>query len=173
MSLHTSFLRVIMHHGALQAVQPAYHWLRSTTGHYRPCSLRGSFWRRRQLVSQPESQPEIDLIHHSKSTTKLWRLCPWLLLQPTAVHQVNLPFSYYRSKGTSLPRWRRGTTTERSTSFTRQPKPSTSCAFPSSTTTTPSTTTTSQPKGTTSLQSTTDDNGSPCHMDSDLVPASH
>ena len=37
-----------------------------------------------------------------ESTTKLWRLWPWLL-QP-AVHQVNLPFSYYyRSKGTSLP----------------------------------------------------------------------
>ena len=28
-----------MHHGALQAVQPAHHWLRSTTGHYRSCSL--------------------------------------------------------------------------------------------------------------------------------------
>ena len=27
------------HHGALQAVQPAHHWLRSTTGHYRSCSL--------------------------------------------------------------------------------------------------------------------------------------
>ena len=45
-----------------------------------------------------------------ESTTKLWRLWPWLL-QP-AEHQVNfLPFSYYRSKGTtSIPRWRRGTT---------------------------------------------------------------
>ena len=31
------------------------------------------------------------MIHHqNRSSHKVWRLWPWLLLQPTAVHQVNL-----------------------------------------------------------------------------------
>jgi len=52
------------------------------------------------------------------------------------VHQVNLPFSYHyhhRSKGTSLPRWRRGTTVHQGERlFVRsQTGRSTSCAsFP-------------------------------------------
>jgi len=49
-----------------------------------------------------------------------------------AVHQVNLPFSYYRrSKGTSLPRWRRGTVHRREIlrSLAKPNGRSTSCAF--------------------------------------------
>ena len=46
-------------------------------------------------------------------------------------NQVNLPFSYYRSKGTtSLPRWRRGTTVHQGERLVRsQAGRSTSCAF--------------------------------------------
>ena len=49
-----------------------------------------------------------------------------------AGNQVNLPFSYYRSKGTtSLPRWRRGTTVHQGERLVRsQTGRSTSCAFP-------------------------------------------
>jgi len=58
-----------------------------------------------------------------ESTTKLWRLWPWLL-QP-AEHQVNfllLLLLQEREGTTSLPRRRRGTTDARD-SFARQPKP--------------------------------------------------
>ena len=79
--------------------QPAYRWLRSTTGHYRPCSPPMRV--RRRVRSNWNRIRRTDLIHH-RSTTKLWRLSPWPITP--AVHQVNLPFSYYRSKGTaSLP----------------------------------------------------------------------
>jgi len=74
------------------------------------------------------------------------------------VHQVNLPFSYCnRSKGTllPLPRWKRGTVHQGERLVHSQPGKSTSCAS------FPYTHTTSQPKGTTSLQSITDDNGTP------------
>jgi len=48
-----------------------------------------------------ETQPEIDLVHQNSksSTTKLWRLWPWLLLQPTAVHQVNLLLLLLQEQG--------------------------------------------------------------------------
>ena len=66
MSLHTSFLRVISHHELSRRLQPAYHWLTSTTG--TSCSSAVDLIRvrrRRQSLSQPESQPEeIDLVHH-------------------------------------------------------------------------------------------------------------
>ena len=70
-------------------------------------------------------------------------------------------FSYYRREGTtSLPRRRRGTTDARD-SFARQPKPTGEAQLVPfhTTTTTPKS---SQPEGpTTSLQSATDDNGTP------------
>jgi len=54
------------------------------------------------------------------STTKLWRLSPWP--NTTAVHQVNLPFSYYhRSKGTSLPTGDEEPYDMRETLFVRSP----------------------------------------------------
>ena len=116
MSLHTSFLRVIRHHDALSRLHSRLPL--KLTGLQTHCRPHASSGDDTQLVSQPETQPEeIDLIHHqNRSSHKVWRLWPWLLLQPTAVHQVNLPFSYYRSKGTTpLPRRRRGTRHARDT----------------------------------------------------------
>ena len=50
-----------------------------------------------------------DLIHHRINHKALETLAMATTPATTAVHQVNLPFSYYhRSKGTSLPRRRRG-----------------------------------------------------------------
>ena len=98
-----------------------------------PVALSCEFRRRHA----PETQPEDRFDSSSNgSTTQLWRLCPWHLQPATpAGIQVNLPlFSCYRSKGTSLPRWRRGTTVHQGERLARsQTGRSTSCAsFPHS-----------------------------------------
>ena len=117
----------------------------------------------------PESQPEeIDLIHHQMDQPQSFG--DFAHGHYTAVvHQVNLPFSYYRSKGPSLPRRRRGTTDARDTSFTRQTGKSTSCAFPFHT---PyyfnSTSIRKDDKPTVSLR-TEDDNGTPATWTFGLV----
>ena len=109
-SLHTSFLRVIMHHGALLAGSTAGLPLvkkhnrttdttvalscelpETTAGAKAGVATGGLIWF---IIEMDQPQSFGDFGHGS---------------QPTAVHQVNLPFSSYRSKGTpSLPRWRRG-----------------------------------------------------------------
>jgi len=73
----------------------------------------------------------IDLIHHQTDQPQSFGDFGHGS-QPTAVHQVNLPFSYYRSKGTpSLPRWRRGTPLRETRSIANSlNRRSTSCAFP-------------------------------------------
>jgi len=99
-----------------------------------------------------------DLIHHRINHKALETLAMATTPATTAVHQVNLPFSYYhRSKGTSLPRRRRGANVHtRRVRFVHSPnwKKHKLCL---------STPTSSQPEGpTTSLQSaSTDDNGTP------------
>ena len=81
--------------------------------------------------------------------------------QPPAVHQVNLPFSYYhhRSKGTSLPRWRRGTVHRQEILRSLAKLEEAQVVPPFHT----PTTTSSQPEGTTTLPSLQpiliDDNG--------------
>jgi len=103
-----------------------------------------------------QSQPEIDLIHHQMDQPQSFGdfAHGTYTGNNRPENQVNLPFSYYRSKGTSLPHQletRSHTTCERFVHS--QTGRSTTCAFPS---TTPSTTTTTslQPEGpTTSLQS--------------------
>jgi len=82
---------------------------------------------------QPETQPEIDLIHHSNQPQSFGDFGHGNYSRLET--QVNLPFSYYhRSKGTSLPRWRRGTTVHKGERLARsQTGRSTSCAsFPHS-----------------------------------------
>jgi len=90
-----------------------------------------------------------------------------------AVHQVNLPFSYYhyRSKGTSLPHQletRSHTTCERLIVHSQTGRGSTSCVFCF-----PYTYTMSTRKERHSPQSSYRRQWNPCHMDYGLVPASH
>ena len=112
----------------------------------------------------------IDLIHHHQNLNQPQSFGDFAHGHYTAVvHQVNLPFSYYRSKGTtSLPRWRRGTTVHQGERLVRsQAGRSTSCAFAFHTPTTTSTRKDDKPTVCYRRQ------WNPCHMDFGLVPASH
>jgi len=62
MSLHTSFLRVIRHHDALSRLHSRLPL--KLTGLQTHCRPHASSGDDTQLVSQPETQPEIDLVHH-------------------------------------------------------------------------------------------------------------
>jgi len=114
----------------------------------------------------PETkQPEIDLIHHSNQPQSFGDFAHGA--ETGCTPKLTYFFSYYRSKGTSIPHyWRRGTTVRhaRDHSFVRSPNRMEEAqvvpfAFH---TTTPTTTSTScSRKERQSLQSTTDDNGTP------------
>ena len=178
MSLHTSFLRVIMHHGALLAGSTAdLPLVNSTTDSttdtpYTPCSPAVNAMRVPE-ANAPETQPEIDLIHHqNRSSHKALETLPMATTRPSHT-QVNLPFSYHyhyrRSKGTSLPRcWRRGATVRhaRDTSLTRKLEKA-QVVPPFHTPTTTSTRKDDKPTVCYRRQ------WNPCHMDFGLVPASH
>jgi len=99
-----------------------------------------------------------DLIHHQINHKDLETL-PMATTRPLYT-KLTCSSYYHRSKGTtSLPRRRRGTRHRERPIVRSQTGRSTSCAFPPTTTSTPS-----QPEGTTtlpSLQSITDNNGTP------------
>ena len=157
-----------------------YHWLTGSTGttdtSCSHCGPHVSSRRRRRPVLQPEDPPIwfITQINH-----KFLETLPMThsRLQP-ATPKLTCSFSYYRSKGTSLPpletRYHmREILRSLLTNSPNQFGKSTTCAFPSNTPTTSTTTPTCQSERTTSLLQSIDNNGSPCHMDIGLVPASH
>ena len=160
-----------MHHGALQATA-GLPLVNSTTD--TPCRLPCELPETTAGAKAGVATGRLMIHHQNRSSHKVWRLWPWLLLQPTAVHQVNLPFSYYhRSKGTSLPHQldtRSHTTCERHSSFARQTewkKHKLCLCFPHSHT---YMSTRKDDKPTVCLYRR---QWNPCHMDFGLVPASH
>ena len=110
MSLHTSFLRVIMHHEPLKpALQPAATEVNRTTDYYTVASVDSHASPEATTVTVATGRL-IDLIHHqNRSSHKALETLPMATTRPSHTQvntQVNLPFSYHyyhRSKGTSLP----------------------------------------------------------------------
>jgi len=66
-SLHTSFLRVISHHDLYSRLYRLPLKLTALQHPCRSCSPAVDDMRVPEAISQPETQPEIDLIHHQKS----------------------------------------------------------------------------------------------------------
>jgi len=175
-SLHTSFLRVIRHHGALQA---GYRLPLKLTALQTPpvgpvallltiCEFR----RRSRSSNRNRNRRRSKFI--IKSTTKLWRLCPWQLHRPYTKLTCFPLLSYSRRREGTIslphqPETRSHTTCERLFVHSQAGR-STSCAFPCPTTTP----TPSQPerndKPTVCCYRR---QWNPCHMDFGLVPASH
>ena len=142
MSLHTSFLRVISHHDALSGLHSRLPLVNRTTDYtVAPvdASMRAtggdSLCRNRNRNRKTD-----DSSSKFESTTKLWRLWPWLL-QP-AVHQVNLLALLLPLPPQEQGDYLASTMLETRSHYTQDEFAnslnwrSTTCAFPSPTTTT-------------------------------------